>query len=226
MKRGLALGAAVAVASVAAIAYGAFASGSSDSGGAARADRPEAAGPVVTTPAPPASSAPPAVCADDITTGEATGGAPTGAQRVAAARLVADTRAAVRPYENFATAVRRGFRSLDTMHWYNPAFYTDNRVLDPSRPEFLMYDNAHHLLGAMYVEHGRAGPQIGGPLTVWHTHCLEQMPCLLPGTRLIPSEAAECAGRPQVKDWMLHVWLVPNRLGAFGHQMVVPQASS
>jgi len=132
---------------------------------------------------------------------------------------------ALRPYEHFSTAVQRGFRSLDGMHWYNAAFYTDDRVLDPARPEFVMYDNAHRLLGAMFVEHGRPGPQIGGPLTVWHTHCREQMPCLLPGNRLVPSEAAECAGRPQVKDWMLHVWLVPNQLGAFGHQMVVPQAS-
>jgi hypothetical protein len=223
-RRAAVTGVLVALVTVGAITSGAIAltraSSSATPGRAA-----VAAGPVVTTPAVTSSTGEGAACAEEVTTGQVTAGTPTSAQRAAAAQLVARTRAALRPYEDYATATRAGFRMLDGVHYYNPAYYTDDRILDPSRPEFVMYDNAHHLLGAMFVNHGRAGPQIGGPLTVWHTHCGEQMPCLLPGTRLLPSEAPECIGHPQVSDWMLHVWLVPNRLGAFGHQMVAPRSS-
>jgi hypothetical protein len=72
----------------------------------------------------------------------------------------------------------------------------------------------------MYISKNRPGPQVGGPLTVWHTHCDEQDPCLVGGL-LVARENRPCPG-VIVHDWMLHVWLVPNRLGPFGHEMVAP----
>jgi hypothetical protein len=224
-RRAAVAGVLIALVTVAAIAGGALALSRRSSGAATPGTSAVAAGPVVTTPAVTSSTGAGAECAEALTAGEITTGTPTAAQRAAAAQLVARTRTALQPYKDFAVAMQRGFRSLDGMHYYSAVYYADGRILDPSRPEFVMYDNAHRLLGAMFVDHGRAGPQVGGPLTVWHTHCIAQMPCLLSGNRLVPSEAAECLGHPQVSDWMLHVWLVPNRLGPFGHQMVVPEPS-
>jgi hypothetical protein len=161
-------------------------------------------------------------CAPTIVQAHDGGAAPTAAQRRAAQRLIDDTRAAVQPYEDIRTARRAGFRQLDPVHWYQPGWYADDATLDPTHPEFLMYDGERRLLGAMFVEHDGPGPQVGGPLTAWHTHCRSQMPCRLPGNVLLEPEDGRCRGRPQVRDWMLHVWLVPNRLGPFGHEMVAP----
>jgi hypothetical protein len=180
-----------------------------------------AARPVASTTTEPADGG----CPTTVTSGQVAVGTPTKKQREAAQRLISSTRAALRPYEDFAVAQQRGFVSLDQMHYYQPSWYGDERVLDPVHPEFLMYDNAHRLLGAMYIQHERAGTQLGGPLTVWHTHCGWQMPCLLPGNILLSPDTKKCGGHPRVHDWMLHVWLVPNRLGAFGHDMVAPSSS-
>jgi hypothetical protein len=165
------------------------------------------------------------VCPTTITAGEVSYGTPTQEQRRAAARLISTTRAALRSYGDFSFAIKRGFRQLDQLHWFQPSWYADNRVLDPEHPEFLMYDDAHRLLGAMFIEHEKPGVQIGGSLTVWHTHCHMQMPCLLPGNILLSIQASQCKGHPQVHDWMLHVWLVPNRLGPFGQDMVAPSSN-
>jgi hypothetical protein len=48
-------------------------------------------------------------------------------------------------------------------------------VLDPARPEGLLYGRTDHhglvLIGAFYLmEPGEHGPQPGGCLTTWHTH--------------------------------------------------------
>jgi hypothetical protein len=174
------------------------------------------------TNSPVTSSAP---CASTIVDGDATV-APTAAQRRAAQRLIDDTRAAVQPFTDFAAALRAGFRRLDPVHWYQPDWYADETTLDPAKPEFLMYDGDRRLLGAMFVDHDGPGPRVGGALTTWHTHCASQMPCLLPGNVLLEPEDERCRGEMQVRDWMLHVWLVPNRLGPFGHEMVVPTAPS
>ena len=62
-------------------------------------------------------------------------------------------------------------------HYLNPAYQRDDKILDASRPEALVYANTSKgavLLGAMYVmpNPGVAGPQIGGCLTQWHAHSL------------------------------------------------------
>ena len=158
-------------------------------------------------------------CPETITAGEDTSSRPTSAQRRAAADLVEQTRAFARPYRDFSLAVSQGFRQTDTLHWYSPAYYADGRTLDPQRPEFFLYDNDHRLLGVMYMTAGRPGPQIGGSLTVWHTHCSAQLPCVLQGGILEPSDSPKCANKRLTQVWMLHVWLVPNRLGPFAQKM-------
>jgi hypothetical protein len=161
-------------------------------------------------------------CGKGLTPGQDTTGEPTAVQRAAAEALVDDTKAALQPFTDFQHALDVGFRRLDGIHWYQPQWYGDDDALDPTRPEFVMYDDDRTLLGAMYIEHSGPGPQLGGSLTSWHTHCPGEMPCRLPGDRLYAMESPECRDHPPVRDWMLHVWIVPNELGPFGHEMIAP----
>src|SRR5437588_623979 len=61
------------------------------------------------------------------------------------------------------------------VHYVNPAYLVNGDTLNPERPEALVYGNGAKgsiLLAAMYIAHriGQAGPDIGGPLTLWHSH--------------------------------------------------------
>ena len=105
---------------------------------------------------------------------------PTSAQRDAAGRLVADTRNDVRRFADLRDARAAGYAPhvpavRSTMHYFNAAYVTDGRVLDPARPEGLLYAHTTGgpvLVAAVYLmnhadEPGRA---VGGCLTEWHTH--------------------------------------------------------
>ena len=105
---------------------------------------------------------------------------PTSAQRSAADRLLADTRTDVQRFADLRDARTAGYAphvqaARTTMHYFNAAYVTDGRVLDPTRPEGLLYANTTHgpvLVAAVYLmnradEPGRA---VGGCLTEWHTH--------------------------------------------------------
>jgi len=82
-------------------------------------------------------------------------------------------------YEDPAAAIADGYAAdtivgLDT-HAPNAAYLEDGRILDPMRPENLIYAESPAgpvLLGAMFEMPpgtGRA-PGFGGPLAVWHGH--------------------------------------------------------
>jgi hypothetical protein len=86
-----------------------------------------------------------------------------------------------------------------TVHYLNSAELADPRVLDPNHPEALVFMSATRggrLLAALYAMPNTtdSGPQVGGCLTTWHRHTLED-------------------GR--VTPEMLHVWIVPNLDGPF-----------
>ena len=66
-------------------------------------------------------------------------------------------------------------RRVRVLHVPNPAWRADGRVLDPTRPETLVYWNGPGdrltLVGVMYTAaRGAAGPTVGGPITRWHDH--------------------------------------------------------
>src|SRR5260370_24996261 len=61
------------------------------------------------------------------------------------------------------------------VHYVNPAYLTDADVLNPLHVQSLIYFNGKQgpiLIGAMFImpRSFEAGPQVGGPLTVWHQH--------------------------------------------------------
>ena len=105
---------------------------------------------------------------------------PTSDQLSAAGRLLADTRKDVRRFADPRVARTAGYaphlRAVrSTMHYFNAAYVTDGRVLEPARPEGLVYAYTTRgpvLVAAVYLmnradEPGRA---VGGCLTEWHTH--------------------------------------------------------
>ena len=156
---------------------------------------------------------------------------PTDADRKAAARLVDDTRAATARLQSITTAAVEGYRSafdppLATDHYVNVAYATDGKVLDPARPEALMYTLTRHgpiLVGVMFLTNhsGEAGPEVGGCLTRWHVH---DNLCYAPDTLAISgftSEPGECP--PGLVHLLppaaLHVWLLDVPGGPFAEEM-------
>jgi hypothetical protein len=110
-------------------------------------------------------------------------------------------------------------------HADNPAYGEDGRILDPERPETLVFavapDGRPVLLGAMFSMRDRSepGPAVGGPLTVWHAHeriCLGLVP---PGPAGIRSPLGACpVGSIEIPitPEMIHVWTAPGAPTRFG----------
>ena len=119
-------------------------------------------------------------------------------------------------------------------HFVNVEFSLDDRILDPDRPEYLMYyENARgemQLVGYMYFvrELGEKGPQPGGPLTVWHYHQFPTPGCLYNMQMFSAQEGPEgyyCEDGDLVgyeSPEMLHVWFVNHPEGPYATSMTLP----
>ena len=171
---------------------------------------------------------------------------PTAAQRRRADALVRATARTLRRYRHLDAARADGYVPLpdDPIHWYRPDSLDDGHVLDPARPEFLVYVDPERpadelradespsalarrvVVGAMYwmPDATRHGPQPGGPLTVWHFH--EWAPDHWCGDErgfptATPGESGACpSGQPIDRSAeMLHVWTVRAPGGRFATSM-------
>lgn len=155
----------------------------------------------------------------------------TAAQRAAAQLLLNQTKLAVARFADQPAALAAGYRlatpaDQPIVHYINPEYLMSGETLNPERPESLIYGNGARgpvLLAAMYIQHGlgRAGPDIGGPLTLWHSHsnlCFSVSSQIIAG---FTDAAGRCpqgqlnAGTPE----MLHVWVVDNPDGPFSPDM-------
>lgn len=159
------------------------------------------------------------------------GGEPTTAQRAAADQLVTDTTAGIARFADLAAAKAEGYQAvtptwLPVVHYVHPDYLRNGDVLDPDRPESLVYGHSGQdpvLLGAMFLmaEPGVPGPQIGGPLTVWHTHddlCIDVARQMVVGFVDADGGCPEGAVNEETPE-MLHVWVVDHPDGPFGHDM-------
>jgi hypothetical protein len=124
-----------------------------------------------------------------------------------------------------------GYRAIDSYHYRNDEFMLDEHVLDPDRPEVLMYyatppDGEQRFAGFMFYAKNREarGPQIGGPRTIWHYHSWLRPQCVVDGLSVNWSVDGKCArGVPsQYSGEMMHVWLVDHPQGPFGTPMFLP----
>ncbi len=139
---------------------------------------------------------------------------------------------------DFEKARQDGFELQwgDREHYVNRAFVFDQAVLDPDRPEFLMFratPRGNLLVGFMFFtrtleEHG---PQPGGSLTPWHYHpwngrgyCAEGG--ILPVSR--PDAQGRCLVGERVSRSaeMLHVWFVDHPLGPYADAMLFPDSTT
>lgn len=165
------------------------------------------------------------------------GGTPSRAQLQAADDLVkrAHESAEKNGWFDFDKASADGFKLMptDTVHYVNTANVIDDRLLDTDHPEFLIYyDTASgfKLGGFMFLARHpqERGPQIAGPLTVWHYHIWGEHKCMLRGLVVMdePDENGRCEhGLPAPRSpEMIHVWLVDHPAGRFATDMGLPPA--
>lgn len=154
---------------------------------------------------------------------------PTPEEIAAAERLLQDTRVALARYRDPAVAAADGYKveglSGIDFHAGNPAYEKDGRVLDPARPESLVYavapDGRPVLMGALFQmpDLSQPGPAVGGPLTVWHGHehiCFSLTPPALAGLLspfgMCPLGSIDVPTTAQ----MIHIWIVPGAPQPFG----------
>ena len=152
----------------------------------------------------------------------------TSGQERAAAELVAAVRAATVRYRDVAAALADGYRpdkadGLD-VHFDNKERSGDAAVLDPARPEMLVYARAGGraaLLGVVFrmPKAGQRGPQIGGASTTWHSHniCVGPLP---PGFGLVtPFGTCPFLTAEVTLPEMMHVWVVDSPAGPFADSL-------
>jgi hypothetical protein len=145
----------------------------------------------------------------------------TPAQRAASARLLADTRRAAARFRDLRDARTAGYAPhrlipQSVKHYFNPAYVTDGRVLDPARPEGLLYADTTRgpvLVAAVYLMNRAGEPvkAVGGCLTPWHTHA--EICSSNPASGLIDGVRGR-GGRcppgqvPFATPPMLHTWMI------------------
>jgi hypothetical protein len=149
-------------------------------------------------------------------------------QQAAAEQLVVLTLARLPQWADAAVAERAGFRSIGDgftgiEHLVNQRFLDDGVILDPDRPESLVYDTkggGRRLVAAMYMlKPGTslaAVPDAGGALIQWHIH---DNLCFSPsGFVQGLTDAAGACPAGQVKPLpapMVHVWITKQPCGPF-----------
>ena len=143
-----------------------------------------------------------------------------------AARLIAATRRSARQWRNVNAARADGYRSIGDEitgheHYVQWDWAQDDAVLDPRRPESLVYEvdgMKRRLVSAMYIlppgSTMRDVPDIGDERAQWHRHtnlCWSgrTLAGLYYDGRCVP------AGERRATTPMLHVWLTRNRCGPF-----------
>jgi len=131
----------------------------------------------------------------------------------------------------YQKAIDDGYELIfgDKTHYAKKEYFLDDRLVDPDRPEVLMYYNTKKgkkLAGYMFyvLSHDARGPQIGGPLTVWHYHKWWEGPfCMLGGLLPIgnPDAKGECrrGTKHSTSPEMIHVWLIEHPEGRFATNM-------
>ncbi len=152
----------------------------------------------------------------------------TDAELAAADELWRATAAAIARFEDVEVAAAAGYQVQGIVgsqfHAENPLFKSDGVILDPDRPETLVYEatpDGPVLLGALFEmeEIGVPGPAFGGPLTVWHAHdhlCLSLLPPALAGFESPLGGCGLGLVSLPITNEMIHVWTLPGVPERFG----------
>jgi len=145
---------------------------------------------------------------------------PTEAEHEAADTVYGELLAAMEPYRDPEVARADGYQVGEihgtSYHAQNPALIGDGRILDPRYPESLIYAESIDgpvLVGVMFEMDALTdpGPQIGGPITVWHSHeniCFSLAPLALAGLSPYGVCPVGSVNIPATGE-MLHAWVMP-----------------
>jgi uncharacterized membrane protein len=132
-------------------------------------------------------------------------------------------------------AYAQGFQKdpINRDHHPNRENMFDDVILDPERPEWLIYqdlpDGGKVLVGFMFFTRALmdVGPTPAGPLAQWHYHPYERPRCAIEGLWTVgdPDANGQCAeGVPVTRTpEMFHVWFVDHPLGRFTEMNVVSE---
>ena len=158
-----------------------------------------------------------------------TGVTPVQLQR--ADNLLNTTIADLKRFRTPAMAYALGYRTIGDgltgdEHYVNWSYSNDGHILDPTRPESIVYEvrNGQQVaVAAMYAlpfgSTFRDVPDVGGSLTQWHVHrnlCLTDNPQQRVVAGLTSLDGACPPGTSKAGNTpMLHVWNVPNPCGPF-----------
>lgn len=149
-------------------------------------------------------------------------------QQAAAENLISVTLVKLPQWTDPAVAEEAGFRSIGdggtgVEHFVNQDFMDDDTMLDPDKPESLVYDTSgggRRLVAAMYMTKPGTPldevPEVGGALMQWHVH---DNLCYNPEGRVagITNDDGECPQglvKPEETP-MIHVWIESHPCGPF-----------
>lgn len=148
-------------------------------------------------------------------------------QLVAAAGFYGSAKAASEKYEDIRVGLASGYIQVTqdlpgiAAHFVNFTYTTDGILIDPERPETLLYskrvDGTWRLVGVMFSSEkvSDEAPAFFGQLDAWHRH---SNLCFTPNFVSVQPNAASCKGVFQATTaWMLHVWTMPGSVGVFAH---------
>lgn len=186
------------------------------------------AGTVSTVAAEPASAVPPRPFDPALPIDLSGVPGVTPEQQARAENLLASTVMLLPKWSDPAFDTANGFVSIHdggsgTEHYVNPAFMADDTILDPNKPESLVFDtrvSPKRLVAAMYMMTPGATladvPDLGGALTQWHIHnnlCFTAEGRVAGLTQGDGSCAANLFKGPETP--MIHVWIEPHPCGPF-----------
>ena len=197
-------------------------------GTAGAVNHPHAGGTVSTVAAEPASAVPPRPFdpALPIDLSGVPGVSPE--QQARAENLLASTVMFLPKWSDPDFDTANGFVSIHdggtgTEHYVNPAFMADDTILDPNKPESLVFDTRvtpKKLVAVMYMLRPGStladAPDLGGPLTQWHIHnnlCFTAQGRVAGLTQGDGSCAPNLFKGPETP--MIHVWIEPHPCGPF-----------
>jgi hypothetical protein len=146
-------------------------------------------------------------------------------------KLIETTIKDLKRFQTPAQAYALGYRSIGDRltgdeHYVNWSYANDGHILDPTRPESVVYEvrnGKQQAVAAMYgMPFGSTFadvPDVGGPLTQWHVHanlCLTNNPQQRVVAGLTSLNGACPPGTSKAGNTpMLHVWSIPNPCGPF-----------
>ena len=149
-------------------------------------------------------------------------------QLAAADAFVAKVKADTAQYTDVRAAMAAGYVQITqdlpgiAAHFEKPAYLSDGDIMDPAKPEFLLYtkrmSGEWQFVGVMFYSEQVTDnpPSFFGPLDAWHLHTDL---CFTAGAQVATvADASQCKGLFVAKTaWQLHVWVLPNTNGVFAH---------